>query len=388
MKYELASSTWDELEIEAINRVIKSGRYTMGEEVAKFEREFAEFFGSKYAVMVNSGSSANLLAIAALEFRSKNNLQKGMDIIVPAVSWATTYYPVVQCGYNLKFVDIEKETLNISISEVEKAIDKNTAAIFTVNLLGQPSDLISLRDLADSRGVLLIEDNCESMGAKVNDKYAGTFGIAGTFSTFFSHHISTMEGGVIVTDDDELRDIYLSLRAHGWTRELEAVNYVHNKSGYKWDDLYRFVLPGYNLRPIEMSGAIGQEQLKKLPDFIKMRQKNHGFFKEIFSEISGIRIQEGIGESSAFGFSLILNENSRISRDELVKKLLENGVETRPIVAGNFLKQPVISRLGLNQTNKCPNADFVHSNGFFIGNHHYDIASQLEKTKDLIVSLL
>ena len=171
MKYKLASDTWDQEEIWAIHRVIASGRYTMGEEVKKFEKQFAEFFGTNHAVMTNSGSSANLISIAALalnpEYKNKGN------IIVPAVSWSTTYFPVHQWGYTLRFVDVDPYTFNIDVDKVEAAIDEDTAAIFTVNLLGNSSDLPGLKMLCDKYNITLLEDNCESLGASAefNLKY-------------------------------------------------------------------------------------------------------------------------------------------------------------------------------------------------------------------------
>ena len=169
-------------------------------------------------------------------------MNPGDEVIVPAVSWSTTYYPVNQVGARLKFVDIDSETLNINVSEIERAINPNTKALFIVNLLGNPAEWNQIKEIADRHDLLILEDNCESLGATFNGKKTGTFGVGGTFSTFFSHHISTMEGGVVVTDDEALFHTLKSIRAHGWTRDLPDKNYVHNKSGSKWDDLYRFVL--------------------------------------------------------------------------------------------------------------------------------------------------
>jgi CDP-6-deoxy-D-xylo-4-hexulose-3-dehydrase len=214
-KYPLSKDTWDEEEIKAINEVIESKRFTMGPKVKEFEEKFADYFGVKYAIMVNSGSSANLLAIAALIYSGK--LNGGDEVIVPAVSWSTTYAPLQQFGLKLKFVDIDLYTLNISIEELEKAITEDTKAIFLVNLLGNPNDFDKINNLIKGKDIILLEDNCESMGAKYKGKYTGTFGLLSTFSTFYSHHICTMEGGVVTTNDEELYHYMLSIRAHGWT---------------------------------------------------------------------------------------------------------------------------------------------------------------------------
>ena len=270
-KYPLASSSWGEEEISAINKVIKSDRYSMGDYVKEFENNFSQYFNSKFGLMVNSGSSANLLMIAAL-FYSKNKslkLNKGDEIIVPAVSWSTTYYPLYQYGLKIKFVDIDLFTLNYDLHKLKKAINEKTRAILIVNILGNPNDFNEINKMIKDKNIICLEDNCESMGAKYQGKYAGTFGKIGTFSTFFSHHMSTMEGGMILTDEEELYHIMLSLRSHGWTRNLPKENLVcGTKSDSEFDESFRFVLPGYNLRPLEMSGAIGIEQLKKLDSFI------------------------------------------------------------------------------------------------------------------------
>ncbi len=376
--WPLASTTWDEKEYEALNLVMRDGRFTMGQKVREFETKFAEFFGSKNAVMVNSGSSANLLAIAALSILKRGKFQPGANIIVPAVSWATTYYPITQYGYKLKFVDINPETLCMDTQTVEAAIDSETCAIFAVNLLGQPADLPELTKLAATNGLILLEDNCESMGATISNKFCGTWGLMGTFSTFFSHHISTMEGGVIVTDDDEIADVLKSIRAHGWTRDLADENTLFSKSGRRWDDLFTFMLPGFNVRPLEFEGALGTCQLEKLPNLLATRRSNAEFFVEAFAGIDNIRLQSGPGESSWFGFSLVLTNSLEGRRDEFVAFLDDLGVESRPIVSGNFTKQPVMQFLPHDIHADLKSSDYVDGNGLFIGNHHFEISSEIE----------
>lgn len=383
MSYSLASSTWDENEYQAMQDVISSGQFTMGNRVRDFESAFASHFGSKYAVMSNSGSSANLLAMAAMRYRGGSNPKK-MDVIVPAVSWSTTFYPVHQLGYRLKFVDVDLSSLNATAETIAQAIDENTAGIFAVNLLGNPSDLQKLRQLANENGIFLLEDNCESMGAKVEGKHSGTFGDIGTFSTFFSHHISTMEGGVCLTDDEELFQLMTSLRAHGWTRELPETNLVHNKNGNKFDDSFRFVLPGYNLRPLEISAAIGLMQIKKINDLIRVRRTNAESFNEAVRGIHGFSVQEEFEESSWFGFSLILKGKNAGRRRELVSALEVNGIECRPIVAGNFTKNPVMKHLNHVSFGVFPNADEIDTNGLFVGNHHFDLTIELENLQRVL----
>ena len=248
-KYPLATATWNQDEYAAMQRVIESGMFSMGKQVQLFEQRFAEYIGSRYCVMVNSGSSANLLMVAAL-FYTQNpslKLERGDEVIVPAVSWSTTYYPLHQYGLKLRFVDVDLETLNYDLAQLEGAITDKTRAIMAVNLLGNPNDFNRIQQMISGKNIVLIEDNCESMGAEFEGKKAGTMGVMGSFSSFFSHHISTMEGGMIVTDDEELFHILLSLRAHGWTRNLPKFNHVcGEKSDDPFKESFRFVLPGYN----------------------------------------------------------------------------------------------------------------------------------------------
>lgn len=374
--YELASSSWDQDELDAMQRVIKSGNFTMGQEVREFESKFADYFGTKFAVMSNSGSSANLLAMAAIKYSKKYGKDERDEVIVPAVSWSTTYYPITQLGYKLRFVDVDLNSLNATASALQAAINNRTAGIFAVNLLGNPSDLEVISNLASEAGIFLLEDNCESMGAKIGTKFSGTFGQIGTFSSFFSHHISTMEGGLSVTDDEELAQLMTSLRAHGWTRELPETNHVHDKTGEKFDDLFRFVLPGYNLRPLELSGAIGLEQLKKLPAINNQRRLNAEFFKSriVFEDLL---LQQEFGDSSWFGFSLILNGELSGRRSELVSHLTSKGIESRPIVAGNFTRNPVMKHLEHVKLEPLPNADRIHQDGLFVGNSQEDLSKEI-----------
>ena len=371
--YPLATTTWDDAEYAALHRVIAGGRFTNGPLVKQFETEFAAHFGVGFGVMVNSGSSANLIAIAAAVLDPRIDLARGDEVLVPAVSWPTTYYPLTQHGLRSKFVDIDLDTLNLNLDLVEASVGPRTKAIFAVNLLGNPNDFERLRDIAERHGLVLLEDNCESLGAVNAGINAGTAGLAGTFSSFFSHHIATMEGGVILTDDEQLYQEMISLRSHGWTRELPIENFVHNKSGDAWDDLFRFVLPGYNVRPLEMEGALGIEQLKKVPALIAGRRENAAYFTERFSSITGVRTQRETGESSWFGFSIVLEGALAGRRSEVVRAFTAAGIESRPIVAGNFTRNPVMAHLDVVVPDALPAADKVHVDGLFVGNHHYPV---------------
>jgi CDP-6-deoxy-D-xylo-4-hexulose-3-dehydrase len=385
--FPLATSSWDEDEYAALQRVIESGRFTMGPLVAQFEREFAGHFGAGFGVMVNSGSSANLLAVAAAVLDPRSDLKAGDEVLVTAVSWATTYYPLQQYGLVAKFIDIDLDTLNMDLDLAEAAIGPKTKAIFAVNLLGNPNDFARLSAIAEKYGLLVLEDNCESLGATFDGKAAGTFGQMGTFSAFFSHHISTMEGGVILTDDEQLHQILTSLRAHGWTRELPQENFVHHKSGDMFDDLFRFVLPGYNVRPLEMSGALGIEQLKKVPSLIEGRRSNAAYFADRFSELDTVRVQREVGSSSWFGFSLVLEGTLAGRRSEVVEALAAASIESRPIVAGNFTRNPVMSYLDAIVPDSLPAADKVHFDGLFVGNHHFPVEPAIDSLFETLARL-
>ncbi len=377
--FPLATSSWDSREHDAIQRVVTSGRFTMGPEVAAFEREFSRAIGSTHSVMVNSGSSANLLIIAALRFHSKHQLSIGDEVVVPAVSWSTTFSPLYQHGLSLRFVDVDPDTLNIDLDAVKDAITDSTRAVFAVNLLGNPNDFDRLK-LILGKDIILLEDNCESLGATFGGRQAGTFGLAGSYSTFFSHHISTMEGGVAVTDDEELYHIMLCLRAHGWTRDLPRKNQVMDTTGRDpFQEAFRFALPGYNLRPLELSGAIGREQIAKLPMIVRERRANANRFRNLMASFPELRIQQETGESSWFGFSMIIRENVNIERQELVNFLQRKGIECRPIVAGNFAKNKAVTRY-LDHTihGDLRHADHLDRQGLFVGNHHYLLDQQLE----------
>lgn len=385
-KFPLATATWGQEEQDALQRVISSGMFTMGANVQAFESDFAQYVGSKYCVMVNSGSSSNLLMVAALFYTNndKLKLKRGDEVIVPAVSWSTTYYPLYQYGLKIKFVDIDLSTLNYDLEQLEKAITNKTRMIMAVNLLGNPNDFDRINQIIAGRDIVLMEDNCESLGAKFNGKHAGTFGVMGSYSTFFSHHISTMEGGLIVTDDEELYHILLSLRAHGWTRNLPKHNHVcGTKSDDPFEESFRFVLPGYNVRPLEMEGALGREQVKRLPHLISERRKNGKLLQDVLAQHPDIIIQKEIGESSWFGFSLVIRPGSSFDRKTLLKKLGDLGFECRPIVTGNFAKNEVVKYFDYEIHGELKNAEYIDTHGLFIGNHHYPLPEAFEALRQL-----
>ena len=379
MYYDLAADTWGDEEKTAIQEVVESGRFTMGPRVAQFEQAFAEYFGRKHAVMVNSGSSANLVGVASLFHRADKPLQRGDEVIVPAISWSTTYYPLQQYGLKLRFVDVELDTLNMDVSQLAEALTSQTRMIMAVNILGNPAALDVLRDFADAHDLIFFEDNCESMDAELNGQKAGTFGDIGTFSTFFSHHISTIEGGVLTTDDSELNALARSIRNHGWTRDVPADAGIYEPTADDFYEAYRFILPGYNVRPQEINGAVGIEQLKKLPSMTAARRQNQSLFQSFFQSDDRFIIQRENGISSSFSFTVILNPVYGADRTKVMAALTEADIGFRIITGGCFPRHDAIQYFDYELVGEMTNGNIAHDRGFFVGNQPFELAPQIER---------
>jgi CDP-6-deoxy-D-xylo-4-hexulose-3-dehydrase len=344
MNLQLSKSSWGPEERQAIIETLDSGDLTMGRRVAEFERVFADYIGTTYAVMVNSGSSANLLMVAAWTLRYGNG-----TVIVPALGWSTSYSPFQQYGWKLRFVDIDRRTLNYDLKELWQANEHDDAdLLLAINILGNPNDFGGF-----PKRVRILEDNCESLGAEYRNRRTGAFGVMSSHSLFYSHHICTMEGGVVTTDDEHFYHMLLALRSHGWTRHLPKENIFVEKPS-----AFRFVLPGYNVRPTEMQGAVGLEQMKKIDRIIAQRRQNAMSFPSF-----PWKMQKEIGKSSWHGFSLLDDDI-----DSLKARLDGKGVEYRPILAGNFTRHPAIKFYNYESGN-LGDADYVHDHGVMIGNH-------------------
>ncbi len=379
----LASSTWNKSEVKEAIKVLKSGNLTMGKNVLLFEKKLSKFFKSKYCVMCNSGSSANLLMASVLKYHSKIKLKQNAEVIVPSIAWSTSYSPFHHLGFKLKFVDIDLNTLNYDLKLLKKAINKNTKVILAVNILGNPNNFGQIKKIINKNKIVLLEDNCESMGAKYNKKYTGTFGLIGSFSTFYSHHISTMEGGFLCTSDEESYNLMLSLRAHGWTRDLPKKNIIYKFDKNFQNEKWNFILPGFNVRPGEIHAAIGIQQLKKLKKFLIIRKKNALYFNNLFKN-NIFYIQKEIGTSSWFAFVFILKHHHKRKIHNLKNLLKKLHIEFRPIVAGNFTKKRAIKYIKHNIYSECKNAEYADKYGIMIANHHYDIRDKLLALKNSI----
>jgi CDP-6-deoxy-D-xylo-4-hexulose-3-dehydrase len=384
IRYRLAESAWGEDERKALLATLDSGRWTMGPEVEAFERELAAFVGARHAVMTTSGSMANLLAVAALAHRSERParargpqprpIREGDEAVVPAIAWPTTYHPLHQHGLRLRVVDVDADTINVDFARLEAAINERTRLVVVADILGNPAPLERVRALCAERGIWLLEDCCESLGARLGGRACGTFGDIGTFSLFFSHQLSTIEGGAIVTDDDELGELARCLRAYGWARDLPPGSLV-DSGAPEFPEAYRFVLPGYNGRPTELAAAVGRVQLRKLPAGLSARRANAARFRQAFAGDTRFRLQREEGESSFFGFTMIPRTSTR---DEVLARLRAAGIEFRMITGGNILRHPVASRLRLAENlAPTPNADLAHERGFFVGNFARDASAEL-----------
>lgn len=384
MSYDLASTTWGPEEAAAIDRLVREGRFTMGENVRRLEAAFAAKFGMKHAVMVNSGSSANLVGVAALFHRRERPLQRGDEVIVPAISWATTYHPLQQYGLRLRFVDVDLQTLNMDVSKLEEALTPRTRMVVAVSILGNPAALDVTRAFCDRHGLYLFEDNCESMGASLHGKPCGTFGHLNTFSTFFSHHISTMEGGLILTDDTELDHLCRAIRNHGWARDVPPDTTLYQRYADGFFEAYRFILPGYNVRPLEICGAVGIEQLKKLDGMIEMRRANAEVFVSLFKGDERFIIQRENGRSSWFSFTVILNPALRIDRARVMEHLRAADIGFRMITGGCFLRHDAIKYFDYDTVGEIVHANVAHDHGFFVGNHPQDLTREIQNFRDVI----
>lgn len=342
--YPLSVPTLGDEEIDAATAVLKTGRTTMGERVEEFEERFARYVGASYAVMVNSGSSADLLmahAAAALDPRPRR-------VFVPAVTWPTHVWAWVMAGFNVRFVDVDG--LNTTTEILENAIISRHDMASVVHLMGVPCD-------ADVE-CRITEDCCEALGSPV-----GWMGEMATWSFFFSHQMTTMEGGAITTNERLTASRLRSLRSHGWAR-------------HEGQDPYRFIGPGFNVRPTELSAAIGLVQLDRLPFFNGRRAENRRLFRKALDGCPGIEIPDGPADTSWFGLPFFVDQG----RDQLAKFLEDQGVETRPILGGNLLRQPAFKDWSARP---CPGADRVHDHGLFVGLHP-TADSGVEKVAQLI----
>tara|TARA_B110000858_G_scaffold171178_1_gene201489 strand:- start:394 stop:1656 length:1263 start_codon:yes stop_codon:yes gene_type:complete len=394
-KYQLLENGFSDQDISIGKKVLNSKRITMASYTRNFELAFAKKLGAKYALMVNSGSSANLLAtFAAGNPLKKNCLKRGDEVLIPALCWSTSIWPLVQFGLKPIFVDIDIETLNINLEDLEKKITKKTRAIMLINVLGISSDLFKIKKIADKKKIIIIEDNCESLGSTLKKKYLGTFGDYGSFSFYYSHQITSGEGGMVTCNKKEDYDILFALRSHGWLggtrfykRNLKSYN-TYASQNPKLDPRYIFINSGFNLRPTDIQAAIAHNQFKRLDTLKKFRNINKNLIIEKISnsqkwkrQFKFIVTPKDI-DPSWMGLPILLSEKYIKKKQKFVNFLDNQGIETRPIISGNFANQPAAKLYKLCKKNeKFENAQKVQELGFLIGLHTKKLS---KKNLDLI----
>jgi CDP-4-dehydro-6-deoxyglucose reductase, E1 len=381
----LHEATFGPDEIMAFMECMLTTHVTMGPKVRAFEKAFCNAHQFPYGVSNNSGSSANLLAIAALTNPAlPGHLRPGDEVIVPALSWSTTVWPLIQHQLTPVIVDIDPVTMNINPEEVLKAVGPKTRALMIVPVYGNPCDMDALMQICKDKNLMLIEDCCEALGASYDNKAVGSFGRVGTFSFYFSHHMSTLEGGITVTNEPEINELMCILRAHGWVRDLEDKQKYLNQHP-DIDPRFLFVNLGYNFRITEPQGAMGLVQLKKLPSFVVARRQNAHGWQNAFEEDKAIlRVQEETpkGVHSWFGFPLTLTPKANFSSQEIRQYLEAQGIETRPMICGNIARQPALKMFDHRVVGDLVHADYVMNNSFSFGCHQFvDEAAHAYVTK-------
>jgi CDP-6-deoxy-D-xylo-4-hexulose-3-dehydrase len=370
--------------LESIDSLLRCN-VTMGKKVQEFEESFSKYIGTKNAIMVNSGSSANLVALSTLTSpHIRRRIKPGDEIITPALTWATTVFPIANIGAIPVLVDVDLADFTLRTASVREAICRRTKAILPVHLMGNPCNMRELMAISQEEGLFLVEDACEAHGAEFEGKRVGSFGDLATFSFFFSHHISTIEGGMVVTNNDIYSDIARSLRAHGWIRERS--DYDRLAADYpSLDGRFLFVTQGYNVRPTEIQGAFGLHQIGRLNDFIRIRRENAQYWSRELERHSDFLIFPAKSTPSVFfGYPVTVKSKAPFTREELVNFLERKGIETRPIMAGDMTQQPAMSNIRYKVAGSLKNSRIIHSSSFFWGNHHRIGMSQRKFIADCV----
>ena len=395
-KYSLSYDAFDKKDFNALKKTLNQKKYTMGKTVEKFEKKISQWLNIKHAVMVNSGSSANLLLVSSLLYRIKKkliHLKKNDEVLVPALSWPTTIWPIIQLGLKPVIVDIDLKSLAIDLESANKIISKKTKAMFLIHVLGQACEMKKYINFCKKHKIILLEDCCESFGAFYQKKTVGSFGYGGTLSHYFSHHLTTIEGGTVITNDDNLADDLRSLRSHGWIRDRTDFSLLKNKHS-NLDPRWLFVLPGYNFRPMEFQAVLGLEQLKKIDMLLKKREdvvskiknlciKGPNWLKIIGEEFIDTKIKNRNQRSHSWMFVPFLIKHTKLKYNDVIKIFEKNSIETRPIISGNITKHPVIKDLNTKISNNLKNTNLIHDKGFLIGCHpgiNMQSIKQLQKT--------
>lgn len=380
--YNLSYNSFSKTDFKATQKVFIQEKYTMGTTVAKFEKELSKWLNVKNSIMVNSGSSANLLLVSSLLYRTNNklkNLKKGSEVLVPALSWPTTVWPILQLGLKPVIVDINFKSLAIDLDSAKKLLSSKTKAMFLIHVLGQACEMKDYVKFCRNYNLILLEDCCESFGSFNQNKSVGTFGYGGTFSHYFSHHLNTIEGGTVITNNNKLADDLRSLRSHGWIRDRFDKKIFENKYS-NLDPRFLFVLPGYNLRPTEFQAALGLEQLKKIDFLLNQRDKIINIVKDVFIEAPSwlkiigekfinSKIKNRFDRKHSWMMIPLLIDHPKFNFMKIINIFEKNGIETRPIISGNILKHPVFNNIKVRSSKNLDTTNYIHKKGFMIGCH-------------------
>jgi len=368
----LSIPTYTEQEAFESMQSLLSTYVTNGQKVKEFENVWSKYSNIKNSTLVTSASTANSLALSVLTDHSlKKRILPGDEIITPALTFATTVYPILDVNAVPVLVDIDLKTLNIDETKIEKAITKKTKAIMPVHLLGNPCKIDVIKKIAIKHNLYLIEDAADSSGAEYHGKKLGAWGDFSTFSFFFTHIMTTIEGGMISTDNPQLAELAKSKRSFGWIRDLKNKK-KYEKKYKEIDPRFLFISRGFNFKPTEIQGAFGIHQIKKLDQFVEIRRKNANYWADRLSKHFEyfITIKEQPNTKSAwYGFPIIVQKGAPFKREELIKYLNSKGIQTRPILSGNIVQQPVAKTFKYKKTS-LKNAEFVNDNSFWIGNNH------------------
>lgn len=385
-KITLVKDTVDKDDIDNLIEWLKTyPRLTKGEKTIEFEEMWSKWIGCKYSVFVNSGSSANLLMLyAILELYNLRNKK----VIVPALGWATDLAPVIQFGFHPILVDCDKTNLSVDIDHLETLFqEEKPAAMILVSVLGLSPRIKEIVALCKKYGVILLEDNCESQGTKYNGVKLGNFGLMSSFSTYFGHTMSTIEGGMISTNDKTVYDMLKQLRSHGWDRDLDKEKQDELRKEWGVDDfsaLYTFYVPGFNVRSTDLQAVIGIGQLQKVDAMIEQRNKNYEIFKSKLSPYTWFPIE--VENSFTASFCIPIIASTVDEKNEIVRALIEKNVECRPLICGSMGTQPFyIKRYGRKEL---PNVSEVDSHGMYIPNHPKLTEEEINRMCDCIINIV
>lgn len=392
MQIPLASNGIRPRDIQYAIDVLQSGNLTMGASVKKFESLMATYLKAKHFVMMNSGSSANLAMFEALLRPTKKTpyLQPGDGVLVPVIAWPTTIWPIIQLGLKPVFVDVEPSTFALDLIKAQKQIDSNPnsiKAIFPIHPLGRGLSNVQLEAFSDSNSLMLINDVCESLGSWQDNRHTGVAGFGGSFSFYFSHHITTMEGGGVATNDSDYADDLRSIRSHGWSRDRHDSK-VWQENYTQSESKFLFVSTGFNVRPMEIQAAIGISQISDIDLFIERRKnlarKVRNSLINTGVSLVGSEVLDEPESSKSHSWMLlpiqVIGSESEIRKQKMILDLEKKGVETRPVLTGNFVSQPAMQRIGqdLPNSNSFESANLISETTFLVSCHHELTEEQID----------